>query len=685
MTLRLIRICLAAGLSAVAAGLGAQGTGPGANNKVIVPTPPVFPIKGGDEMVTFKVADLDIDRVLESLETYTGRTVIRPGQLPTALYSLKISRPIPKSELVIALETLLALNQVAVEPMGDRFLKVTALAQAKSEAPEMIEGSTLDLPPSGRIATKIFELEFLRVSEFVPQIQGMLTPYIGGGVVQLEKANTVLITDSVANLQRIERLLAVVDQPRQSSLAPKFYTLTNGAKASDLVTKIHTMLSGPAQNQLRATTTYTADDRTNQIVVIADPREYPLFDALIHAMDIRSDPNTSNEVIPLKHADAKDVSTLLSALISGQNANTQKSASVRPGQIVTPNQPNPVPGQPPVNLVTNGPEGPGNPSGEFSTLINIQADERTNSIVVSGTKDDIRLIRDIVNNIDVLLAQVSIQVIIAEVTLTDQDQSGVSALNLVVGKAPNGGTSITNFSSTVAGWGLTSGVVNPFAVTAALQSAGSLNKVRIVESNTIVTTHNKQAQIVVSTQQPVITGVTQTPGVATTATNGFSTSSSVTYKDIGITLKVTPLVGDDGSVQLTIDQTIDNNQGNVLIDQNQQPIIGHREATSFINVMDGQMVVLGGLQNSSRTYGRQKLGFLYEIPIISNLLGFRMNELDRTELLLFICPHVLKPSEWTADTRRQIEGMSNRAHIQDYLKDPARMPDDKESLKEKFK
>ena len=275
---------------------------------------------------SFKLSDGDIDSVLSRLETLTGRTIVRPGQLPTASYSINISRPIPKSELVTALETLLELNGVSVSPMGDRFLKVTTLAQAKSEAPEMISGSSLDLQPSGRIVSKLFELHFLRVSEFVPQIMSFMTPGVGGGIVQLEKANVALVTDSLENIQRIERLLLEVDKPRENSLNPKYYPLHN-AKASELVTKIHSILSGPLQNQLRATTNFTADDRTNQIVVNADPREYPLFDSLVAQLDIKSDPNTRNEVIYLKHADAKDVSALLSQLISGQNSATQKSGS----------------------------------------------------------------------------------------------------------------------------------------------------------------------------------------------------------------------------------------------------------------------------------------------------------------------------------------------------------------------
>ena len=183
-------------------------------------------------MDSFKLSDGDIDSVLSALETFTGRTIVRPGQLPTATYSLKITRPIPKAELVTALETLLALNGVSVSPMGDRFLKVTALSQAKSEAPEMIIGSSLDLPPSGRIVTKIFELNFLRVSEFVPQIQLFMTPGIGGGIVQLEKANVALVTDTLENIQRIERLLHEVDKPREDGLTPSSTRCTTPRRAT---------------------------------------------------------------------------------------------------------------------------------------------------------------------------------------------------------------------------------------------------------------------------------------------------------------------------------------------------------------------------------------------------------------------------------------------------------------------
>ncbi|HEY5227741.1 MAG TPA: secretin N-terminal domain-containing protein, partial [Opitutaceae bacterium] len=561
----------------------------------------------------------------------------------------------------------------------------------KSEAPEMITGSSLELPTSGRIVTKIFELNFLRVSEFQPQVLTFMTPNIGNGVVSLEKANVMMVTDSLENIQRIERLLLEVDKPRESSLEPKFYSLHNGAKASDVVQKIRSMLTGPAATSLRATTNYTADDRTNQIILIADPREYPLFDSLIEQMDIRSDPTTRMEVIPLKHGDAKDVATLLGSLISGQTTATQKSQnqSVRPTAAV-PGQP-PAPGAPVVPAAASAATNDTAASSEFSTFLTVESDERTNSIVVSGTVDDIRLIKSIVDKIDVLLAEVSIQVVIAEVTLSDTDQNGLSALNLQVGKAPNGGTSITAASGAVAGWTFggvggagTLGTINPLSFIASLQSAGDKHKVKILQENTITTTHAKQAIFTVTEQKPVITGTTGVPLASTTANNSFATSSTVSYKDIGITLKVTPLIGDDGHIQLNIDQTVDDDQGSVTIDGNAQPIIGHREATAFINTSDGQMSVLGGLQSSGLSTDKEKLGLLYEIPILSNLFGFRTKDLERTELLLFIIPHVIRPDEETGDTLKNINGMSNKEQIRKFLTDPTVMPDAKESLKEKL-
>ena len=626
-----------------------------------------------------------LEAVLYQLGRWTGRSIIRPQALPaTEGYTLTLP-PMPKSEATVAVETMLELSGIAVSPLGDHFLKVVALNQVRMEAPEMIEGSSLDLPPSGRIVTKLFRLSFLHVNEFKDQAGSLLNATLTG-LVLFEKSNAVMVTDSLSTIQRLERLIQQLDQPATAGLQPKFYALQH-AKASDLVTKITAILKPPLSNRLSSSTSVSADDRTNQIVVISDPRQYPFFDELIAKFDIQAAPNTRNEVIYLKHATAKDVATLLTNLVSGRNqAATKGDQSGAKSGALPRTQPTPA-GAPPAvaNLLSEA-----GANTDFSSLLTVLADDRSNSIVVSGTVDDVRLIREVVDKIDVLLAQVSIQVVIAEVALTDTDTSGINALNLTfaTNKVPgtlHQGTHITNFNTVgsndtssygVAGWNITGGVINPLSFAAALGNNGNKSNVKVLSANTIVTTHNKQAEFVVSQQLPIITGSTSSPGTTGVIT-GYQ-SSTVTYKDIGIDVKVTPLIGDDGSVQLEIDQKVDDKVGEVQVDANTQPIIGHREATSFINVADGEMVVLGGLQQTKHSTAKTKLGFFYEIPIISQLLGARTHEEDRTELLLFVRPHIIKPNDVSKDANASIDQLTNKDQVKHYLDDPSK--DKKENL-----
>lgn len=713
MSLRFLRLFLAACLAvAVVTAVRAQTPPAPANDPLVGP---------------IKMPDADIDTVFGALESLTGKTIFRPQALPTATYNIRIDKDTPTSRAVLYILTALQLNGIGIMPLDEHTLKAVPSTSARSEAPEFITGSALDQPPSGKIATKIFTLNFLRVQELFQQIGSMLTQNLGGpqSVVQLQNANALLVTETVTNLQRIETLLNTVDRPATGSLKPKIYALKNGAKASDIVTRINTIVA-PQRAQLGTATTFTADDRTNQIILISHPANYAFFDSLIEALDVKSDPNTNNAVIYLKHATSTDVATLLSNLVSNQNAAVQRTAanSARPGQgvagvngqnfngigpggvngnnvtfqgqaPVVGGAPNGVPAaqQAPVvnapqpitlanqSAIANGLLGEMGASNQFSSMITIQADVRSNAIVVAGTATDIAMIRSLVDKLDVLLAQVSIEVIIAEVTLGDTDKSGISALNLTVGTdtplgagGDNGrGTHITNFGTTVSGWTVSSGVVNPLAFDAAFSDAGSRNNVKVLQAPTITTSHNKKAVVTVGSKVPYTT---------TTTTNGVS-NQSVNFQDINLTLTVTPLIGDDGSIQLDIDQLIQDQTGSLPVNGSDVPIVSTRQATSFVNVYDGQMIVLGGLQRRSQTNSRAKLGLIYEIPIISNLLGARTNTTSRTELLLFIRPHVMKPENGAAEALKTIDTLSNREQIKTYLADPSKSP--KENVLEKFK
>ena len=633
------------------------------------PTAAVSPTRAPEEMIdSIRLRDTPLDLVLASLEAWTGRVILRPQALPAAVVTLNITRPMPKSEAIRAVISVLNLNNIGVIEMGDKFLKVVALAnQARTEAPEMIVGSTLDLPPSGKVASKIFELTYLKASDLAPQLNTTLNVQVGGAVF-FTNTNAFLVTDSISNLQRIEQLLQTLDRPAPANFKPKFYSL-RFAKASDLVTKIKLILQGPGQITFGNSTTLSPDDRTNQIVLIADPKQQTFYDELIAKLDVKADPNTRNDVIFLKHATAKDVATLLSTVITGQTAAQSKAsggAASRPqppGNNAGANAPV-VAAAPAVGFNNTA----GNSTTEFSNLLTVASDDRSNAIVVSGTVDDIRLIKELVDKIDVILAQVRIEVVIAEVTLTDTDSSGIAALNLTAsgGKITGfGATGAAELNSSGPSWTVTNGTVNPLAFNAALNTQGVKNRLKVLSAPTIVTTHNNAAEIIVGQSQPIITGSTSTP-----STNGGSptTSSTVTYKDIAIDLKVTPLFGEDGNIQLKIDQQVNDILSTVTIDGNTQPIIGRRQATSFVNVQDGQMIVLGGLQRTKKEDDKTKLGFLFEWPIISWLLGARSHSDIRTELLLFIRPYVLHPETGAISTQKEIDRLSDHEGINTYLK-----------------
>ncbi len=682
MTPRFARLSLAAVSSALALQSFAQV--PAAAPVVVAPGPVPVPGRiapaGDDEPIQIKLPDADIDTILSTLEGLTGRIVLRPQQLTTATYNLRFPKPIPKSEAILAIETVLALNGIGISALGDRFLKVVNLQMVKQEAPEMIDGSTLDRPPSGRAASKIFQLEFARVQEIIPMLQaGILNPFYGQPVT-LQNANAALITDSISNLQRVELLLQQLDKPMTAGMKPKFYTLRY-AKASDLVNKIRTILTGTLQQQLGTATTYNADDRTNQIVLVTDPRQHAFFDDLINRLDQKADPNTRNDVIYLKHAKASDVVNVLSRIISGQTSAIQRQSagSVRPGQGVMQPQPaqpaNPAqPAQPQVISASSA----GNPavdgvnagSSEFSALMTVVNDDRSNSVVVSGTTDDIRLIRELIDKLDITLAQVRIEVVIAEVTLGDNYQSGISALGLRLDGGKLVGISGSEDSVTVAngtvtrpnGTNLISGNWD-LAAEIAIKTTPRKSNNTILSVPAIVTSHGKQADIFNGETRPVVTGTVSSAGATA---GGLATSSSVTQQQIGTKLTVTPFIGVDGSVQLDIKQSVEDVIGNVQVDQNTQYIIGRRETTSYVTAKSGEVIVLGGFQKTTDTKSTSRLG---PIPFLGDLFGSRKAQTNRQELIFFLRPYVLTTNATVdnAEAMKRLEGLPTRDQIKEKL------------------
>ena len=654
-------------------------------------------VKHPEEMVrSLRLRDAPLDMVLDQLASWTGRIILRPQALPAAQITLNITSPISKAEAVRAVESVLALNNIAVVPMGDKYLKVVELTnKARMEGPELIEGSTLGMAPTGKSATKIFTLTYLKASDIIQQLNTLLNVQVGGAVL-FANTNSFMVTESISNLQKIERILAEIDRPTEVNMRPLFYVLQN-AKASELLPRLQTLLQGPAQVQVGNLFTLSADDRTNQIIVFADERRHELFREIIAHLDAKSDPYTRNEVIYLNNATAEDVVKRLTELISGQAqaaakvgnakktttttttvAAQQRQTAQQQGRRTNTRQT----AQPVKTTTVTTPVG-ATITSDFSPLLSVVADERANAVIVTGTPTDIIIIKDIIGKLDIPLMQVRIEVVVAEVRVGDSSSSGIESLGLQVEAGRLTGFTLAGpgFSATGDGnssfvqrssnWDLT-GILG-------LSTTPRKSFTSIISTPSIVTSHNKEAFIFVGEQRPVISSYLN-EGTSTGLYGGYR--STVSMLDIGLRLTVTPLIGKDGSVQMTVEQKVEDVVGEVTIDGNSQPIIGRRETESFITVNNGEIIVLGGLQRQDATKSTTRLG---PIPIIGDLFGSRSREDNRTDLIFFLRPIIItgNPEEDNRKANEAVEKMYYRSQIKRVLNEGTLFGDEAPEKEEK--
>ncbi|WP_269539667.1 secretin N-terminal domain-containing protein [Cerasicoccus fimbriatus] len=640
--------------------------------------------------VELMMVDMELNDVLLNLEKLTKKPIIRSQSLPAVKINFDGLGPMTKDEAILAIKSLLALNGVIITDMGDGFLKaVNAAGQggATAQVPEFIHGSALEMQPSQAYYTKFFKFNYLDAEKEGTVVVQSLS---SGGVnpVVFPKNNALLVTDMLVNLQRMEEVLDTADTPNYDNERIFFFSLRH-IKAPDLaqrLTKLTTGTSGIAR-YFNNNTIFEADERTNQLIAITHPSNKPILDNLIEELDKDVEPITSSEVFYIKHAQATEIDALLEEVITGQQNARDKSESAKKQNTGSPES-NTAPGAGGQDaLVADTAPLPTPTQGlavaeigknlQFSDFVTVVADERSNAIVAYGTKTDLIQIERLIEQIDVLLAQVFIEVLIAEVTLTDDAVSGFSSFSLTGSSAVGG--SVLDPAAT-SSWALggtgnsNANLASPFSFTASLnpdefrviiQQAAANSNIRILSVPNIVTTHNQEANVNVSQSQPIITS--SVTNLATGATNG-TTSNDVQYRDIGIQLTVKPLIGSNGIIQMEIEQIVENVVSTTQVNGSEQPIIGKREATSFVSVSDGEVIVLAGLQATQFSNGDGKLWLLGYIPLIGDLLNPESETNERRELMIFIRPTVyFGPDDAHKHAQEVISRLDNGADVQTFL------------------
>ena len=621
-------------------------------------------IEDPDAMIDLIVlTDETAIQVLELLEQLTGKIILRRQDIPATKINFNSRGPLKKSEAILALESLLSLNGVMLTDMGGRFLKAVPASNPSSQVPNMIMGSTLDKESSQQIYAKLFKLNYLVADQTTT---GILSPFLSpnNNLTIFPKSNAYLITDALINLQRIESLLAEMDKPEKVREEIEFIKLEY-IQASDMQSQLSTLIEGSLKSYLQGNTKVTADERTNQLIIVTHPANLTIIQSVIDNIDIDAAPLTASEVYQLKQAKAEEVVKIIDEIITGQRKSREEDAKTSSTEIR-------IETTPTAETTTATLNNANNASLQFSDFVGLSADERTNAIVAYGTQQDLKTIEALIQKIDIPLPQVRIEAIITQVALSEDQNSGLKKFTVLFDGdgsfTSNNGTNLSLTNDNVLSQIATTDpyITGNFSIDGILELAEQDSDIKILSTPSIVVSHNEEGVINVSESRPIITGSSSNLTTSSTTTN---VRSSIEYRDIGIQLEVTPLIGADGSAQMEIQQSADQlSLEKSEIDNNELPIIGKREANSTITVQDGQIAVLAGLQQNELNDTATYFPLIGRLPILKQLLSSKSKKFNRTELIIFIRPTIVRNPQQSKQLSEDIlDNYEEGETIENYL------------------
>lgn len=605
--------------------------------------------KGGEPGdVTLDFADADIKDVV--------RTVL--GDILKVAYSidpqiqgkvtLKTSEPLRKDDVIAALETALKVNG-AVILLADGVYNVAPAAEAQKRIDGFdVSGSARARQPG--FGVEIVPLRFIAAAE-MKKILDPLSP--AGGVLTVDLTRNLVFVagtgqERAAMLETIR--LFDVDYMRGMSYALVRPDHVDAPALAQELGRVFATTRGPGANVVR----FVSLPRLNMLLIVS-PRAELLKDVTnwVARLDVPpTGPGRRIYYYRLQNAKAEDVARSLSAVYGtaftgggytgggSSDAMDQGSDGTQPPPI-DPSSPPPVGGRPDNALRGSQSGGP-----------HVAIDQTNNALIIRAEGSEYAALERFLKEIDVAPDQVMIEVTIAEVTLNDTLKYGVEWFFTHAGQE----FQLSKAAAVaVSRPGFTFGYAVP-GVEVALSALGTVTDIKVILSNKLLTLNNKAADLQVGDQVPVIT---QT-ATGINNPNDLAVVNSVQMRDTGVLLKVTPRIGKSGMVFVEVRQEVSNAIATSTsgIDS---PTIQQRKLSNTVAVQDGATVALGGLIRDSMNYGDSGVPFLKDIPLLGKLFGSTTVGGDRTELLIFLRPRIIRDPaaarEMTDELRSGLHGL----------------------------
>ena len=596
-------------------------------------------------MADLQLVNMPLEQFLEIYANYVNRTILRAAALPNLNVTLQAQTPLTVVEAIQAMDSVLSLNGYTTIPVGEKFVTFVPSANALQEgAAFSIIDKAADLPEANQYITHIKQLKHILPSEAVP----MLTPMAknAAGIVALDVSKTLVLRDNSSNIKRMLELLERIDIKPEEDYKLKVIPIRYG-KVEEIYATMQDLITGSSS-----------------------PRQSPSGTSRTTGRTSSSQGSTGR------------TSSSRGSVRSLQNRPSTSSSTS--------------------NSFRNRLQGIVNRAagGDIQILGNarIIPDYRSNSLIVFANEEDMVKIDEIVGHVDNLLAQVLIEAIIVNVTLTDGMSTGMNAFmhsaagpgdTRHIGGFMNGGPSTAGAAPPADTGGGNQGGQGDAAdagnvIAAAGSALNTLGAGALAGGFSYISRYDNSLEFAISALASNSTAkVLQTPRVQTshavpaTFFNGeqvpYQGSSGGGYGggyggyggygggygggytqflNVGITLDVTPYITPDDLVVMDIQQTISELDGFIDMGGGQQgssgqkaPQTTEREASSTISVRDGDTILLGGFIRDAKTDTESGVPFLKDIPLLGNLFKSKSATSKRSELLVLIRPTILKTPE----------------------------------------
>ena len=604
------------------------------------------------EGIVLNFRDASLDTVLQHLSDCAGLAVVEEVSVEGRV-TVFSRQPLSVDEAVSLLNTVLKERGYAAIRTG-RTLTIVTLDEAKKRNIPVRSGSDPALIEVGdEIITQVIPIRYADAVRLKEDLSPLIPSY--ADLSANESSNALILTDTGANVRRIVEIVKALDTTMASVTDVRVFQLEY-AEASDAAELINDVFEveetstrqrgqsvmarffrgpgGPAGGQQGSQgagrqaqkVTAAADDRTNTVVVSGPPETLDVVERVLKDLD--SDPAEEEAVLvyKVKNGQAANIVDVLNELFSqteqsavaggrgGQQSARQRFATMMRGGTT---------------------QAASDDVAGLAGEVYLVADEDSNSILVLTAPKNFDTVRAVLEELDKPVPQVLIKVLIAEVTHDSDLDLGFEFSVLNLGSDGRGQTLFTDFGLAAETGGLIARIVHG-DLTATLRALEKIGKLEVLSRPYILTSDNQEASITVGQEVPFITD--------SRTTETGQTINTIQYEDIGIILNVTPHINVDGLVIMDISPEISNvTDSTVQISETVDAfVIAKRSASSHVSIQDGQTIVIGGLMQDSKTETIRRVPVLGSIPVVGAMFRRTHTKKAKTELLIFLTPHVAK-------------------------------------------